>query len=284
MNEQLKRFSPFWQLVGLWATAASLSFIQYQILTPWFGAQSHGMRCVSLLWPVCLFAAIIVTYSLDHYFDLKKIQEIHQQSFRTYTGIYSKIIVLFLFLFAFFMVQNSGFRQWIWTNKFLIAVTIIPTTIYFLLLKTKTIAKIPFLKEILISLAVTVAIFIPQFENNQTCSEYHQISYYFIISLWVLFFQNVLLFSYNEETFDLHQGFQNIFQHFEAKKKKFILFLIQFISFFAIFIIFFANQINLGIVLVSAIYLVISRVNIADRYYPVVRILLDLTLIFAVLI
>ena len=208
-----------------------------------------------------VFTAVCAIYFFDHYLDFKTIfggLNSYTRLNKILAVIFSIITVLIVLLFWPIYLLNLNY----WFG-------VVGVLIYVLLYVIKK-PIFRFLKEIAIAATAAWVVCIkPDTPPN----------YFAVVALAVLFFQNVLLYSFLEKELDEYFGFRSAFNATLYSSKKTTLIKLQMVAFLAVGIAVYFSKITNGIGYVSLAYMLLLLFVEKDAVKKHYRFLLDAMLL-----
>jgi len=238
-------------IVGVFITGAILFFIAYL----------YPIKAVGITHAVGIFSATLAVYFLDHYFDFKIMYGMNDY----YTQLNKKLAVVFgvatlVLIISFWSIYIA---QW---DYYLGAIGLV---FYGYLQFAKRIV-IRFLKESTIALTAAWVVCVKPGEA---------LDYLGFVSLGIVFFQNVLLYSYFEREIDRNWGFRSSFNSTYFAYKKELIIYIQLVLLLCAGCLFFMFEINKGLAYVSFAYFFISIASQRCEFKMHYRYLIDILLL-----
>lgn len=208
-----------------------------------------------------VFTAVCAIYFFDHYLDFKTIfggLNSYTRLNKILAVIFSIITVLIVLLFWPTYLLNLNY----WFG-------IVGVLIYVLLYLIKK-PTFRFLKEVAIAATAAWVVCIkPDTPPN----------YFAVVALAVLFFQNVILYSFMEKELDEYFGFRSAFNAALYSSKKTTLIKLQMVAFVAVGIAVYFNGLPNGIGYVSLVYVLLVLFVEKDAVKKHYRFLLDAMLL-----
>lgn len=277
-------YKPIWYFIGVFVTAFSIAFYQYTVLFPYWFSEFEKTRCLNYLIVPCLFFAITLIYSIDHWLDLKHMKEKGARISEFYKLFYARYPMVIMALLIFMISDSGGFRQWLFTLAGAVWLPLIFFALYtfnFFLARKYFVRGI---KELLITAAVVAAVYCPVLIVNKPCGNYFTPSVYQVIAYALTCLANMNLFSYMEKENDEFYHFRSAYINLNPAKARIYFISLSVAIWVTLVVFFFMNKTGLGFVLASLLFILAGLYKQRIVKHAVWRILSDTLLILPALV